>query len=267
MSVRASIRAMPTMLRIGLAEALAYRAQMLVWILSTTMPLVMLALWSAVARDAPVGRFGGHRFVAYFLAMFVVRQLTGSWSFWQINMEVREGTLALRILRPVHPLLQYAMQSLAELPVRSLLSVPLASVVLFAVAGSELTTDPVLWAIWTIAIAGGWLLTLLVNFAIGILALFVESSTKVMDVWLALFFVFSGYMVPIELFPPLLRDVIEWTPFRYQLGVPVEIMTNLHTRDEAIALVVRQWGMLVVAAGVVTLMWRRGLRHFAAYGG
>jgi ABC-2 type transport system permease protein len=159
------------------------------------------------------------------------------------------------------------MQSLAELPVRSLLSVPLASVVLFAVAGSELTTDPVLWAIWTIAIAGGWLLTLLVNFAIGILALFVESSTKVMDVWLALFFVFSGYMVPIELFPPLLRDVIEWTPFRYQLGVPVEIMTNLHTRDEAIALVVRQWGMLVVAAGVVTLMWRRGLRHFAAYGG
>ena len=47
----------PTLLRVGLAAAVAYRAEFLVWMLSTTMPLVMLALWSAVAREAPVGRF------------------------------------------------------------------------------------------------------------------------------------------------------------------------------------------------------------------
>ncbi len=54
MSVRATVRALPTLARVGFAEAVAYRAEMFVWILSTTMPLIMMALWTAVARDAPV---------------------------------------------------------------------------------------------------------------------------------------------------------------------------------------------------------------------
>jgi len=61
-------RAYPTLLRVGLAEAVAYRAEMLVWMLTTTMPLVSLALWSAVAETAPVGRFSQQGFAAYFLA-------------------------------------------------------------------------------------------------------------------------------------------------------------------------------------------------------
>ena len=63
--------------------------------LATTMPLVMLALWGAVARDAPVGRYGEPKFVAYFLATFVVRQLTGAWVFYAMNFEIRDG-------HPVH---------------------------------------------------------------------------------------------------------------------------------------------------------------------
>ena len=267
MSARASVRAIPTMIRIGFAEALAYRAEMLVWILATTMPLVMLALWHAVAREAPVGRFGESQFVAYFLAMFIVRQLTGSWSVWLINMEVRDGTLALRMLRPVHPLLSYAMSSLAELPVRGLLAVPAAIVALGVLAHDQLTSDPVTWALWAVSILGGWLLTLFANFAIGCLALFIESSTKVMDVWLALYFVFSGYMVPVELFPARLRAAIDWMPFRYQLGLPVELMTGAHDHAAAIALLGRQWLLVLVMALVVAIIWKRGARRFAAYGG
>ena len=45
-------------MRIGFAEMVAYRAEFLVWILTTNMPLVMMALWNAVAADGPVGRFG-----------------------------------------------------------------------------------------------------------------------------------------------------------------------------------------------------------------
>jgi ABC-2 type transport system permease protein len=262
-----NLRAFPTMMKIGFAEAFAYRAEMLVWILSTTMPLVMLALWHAVAREAPIGRFGEHDFVAYFLAMFIVRQLTGSWAVWLINMEIKDGTLALRMLRPVHPLLSYAAASLAELPVRGLLSVPLAGIALFVIAGDRLTHDPVLWALWALSILGGWLITLFANFAIGCMALFVEQSTKIMDVWLALFFVFSGYMIPVELFPPALRTAVDWMPFRYQLGLPVELMTGAHDHATALAMIARQWAFAAVLLVVVALAWRRGVRRFAAYGG
>lgn len=267
MSLRSTARAIPTLLRIGFAEALAYRAEMLVWILSTTMPLVMLALWHAVAREAPVGRLGQADLVAYFLAMFVVRQLTGSWSVWLINMEVREGTLALRLLRPVHPLVSYAASSFAEIPVRGLLSLPIAGGLLVVLAGDRLTRDPVLWALWAASVLGGWVVTLLVNFAIGLLSLIIDSSTKIMDVWLAAYFVFSGYLIPIELFPRWLRGAVDLMPFRYQLGLPVEIMTGAHDRAEALVLLARQGLVVLVAGGLVAVVWRLGLRRFAAYGG
>jgi ABC-2 type transport system permease protein len=266
-SVRGTARALPTLLRIGLAEALAYRVEMLVWILSTTMPLVMLAIWHAVAREAPIGRFGGDEMVAYFLAMFIVRQLTGSWSAWLINMEVRDGTLALRMLRPIHPLVSYATSSLAELPVRSLLALPLATVALVVFAGDALVRDPLLWGVWVLAVVGGWLITLAANLAIGCLALFVESSAKVMDVWVATYFVFSGYMVPIELFPTSVQAVLDWLPFRYQLGLPVELMTGAHDRDHALTMLARQWLVVAAMFGIVSWVWRRGVRRFDAYGG
>jgi hypothetical protein len=46
---------------------------MIVWVLATTMPVVMLALWTSVADGGPVGRYGRPQFIAYFLATFAVR--------------------------------------------------------------------------------------------------------------------------------------------------------------------------------------------------
>src|SRR2546425_9114891 len=99
MRLPAAARALPALFKIGFAEAVASRAEFLVWMLSNTMPLIMLALWSAVARESPVGRFGQKEFTAYFLATFIVRQLTSSWAAWQMNYDIRQGTLALRLLR------------------------------------------------------------------------------------------------------------------------------------------------------------------------
>ena len=62
------LRMYPSLLKVGFASAMAYRAEFFVWVLTTNLPLINLALWTAVARDAPVGRFGQAEFGAYFLA-------------------------------------------------------------------------------------------------------------------------------------------------------------------------------------------------------
>ena len=69
------LRAFPTLLRIGFAEAMAYRAEMIVWMLTSTLPLVSMALWSAVAAGRRIGPegFSSADFVAYFLLTLVVR--------------------------------------------------------------------------------------------------------------------------------------------------------------------------------------------------
>jgi ABC-2 type transport system permease protein len=267
LSLRATVRALPALLRAGVAEAVAYRAEMLVWVLATTMPLVMLALWTSAAQNAPIGRYGERQFVAYFLATFIVRQLTGSWAFWDINFEIRNGTLAMRLLRPVHPLFAYAADSVASLPMRMVVSLPVAAVALAVVGRQELTQDPVVWLLWPVSLAGAWLITLFVNFIVGCAAFFLESSTKLMDAWGIFFFVLSGYLIPIDLLPGRLAAIVDWLPFRYQIGLPVELMTHGRSREEAIALLSRQWAWVAVTFGVTVVSWRRGVRRFESYGG
>ncbi len=267
-----TLRALPTLMRVGAAEALAYRAEMLVWVLATTMPFIMLTLWSAVATVAPVisnsGRsYSSGMFTAYFLAVFIVRQLISSWASWEINWEVRQGTLAMRLLRPIHPIVSYATGNLAALPMRSLVTLPVVAIIFLIGVQGAFPSDPRLWALWCLAMLGGWLITFFANIAIGSLSLYMESSIKVMDIWLAGFFVFSGYLYPLDMFPDFVRIASEWLPFRYQIGVPVELMTGAHGAEEAFALVTRQW-MWVAGLGVgAVLLWNHGVKRFQAYGG
>ena len=226
MSLRSTVTAFPTLLRVGFMDAVAYRAELLVWMLATTMPLVMLALFTTVAADGPIGRYGQPQFIAYFLATFIVRQLTGSWAFYEMNFEVRSGTLAMRLLRPVHPLWAYAAENLAALPMRLLVSLPVAAVALVWVGRQATTHDPVMWGLFAVSVLGAWLITLFVNFAVGCLSFFVESSMKLMDTWLVFFFVLSGYLIPVDLFPHGVRAVVDWLPFRYQIGLPVEALAQ-----------------------------------------
>lgn len=130
-----SLRAVPTLLRVGFAEAVAYRTEMVVWVLSTTMPLVMMLLWTSIADEGAVhGQTGAEwtsaSFVGYFLCVFVVRQVVAAWAAWEINFEVRSGSLALRLLRPLHPLVAFATSNLAYLPLRALVTLPVVAFVI-----------------------------------------------------------------------------------------------------------------------------------------
>jgi ABC-2 type transport system permease protein len=255
------------MVRVGFAEAVAYRAEMLVWLLSTTMPLVMLALMTAVAREAPIGRFGQADFTAYYLAALVVRLNTGAWVIWEVNFEIRQGTLAFRLLRPVHPLVAYACENVGAMPLRLLISLPIAVAAVLVVGPGRFTHDPLLLALFPVTIAGGWLITFLAMALIGSLAFRLEQSGALFEAWLGLFGVFSGYLIPLELFPPWLAAAARLLPFRYMLAFPVELVIGMRPRAEALRELAIQWAFIAVLALAARASWRAGLRRFAAFGG
>jgi ABC-2 type transport system permease protein len=262
-----TLRALPTLLRIGLAEAVAYRAEFVVWLLSTNMPLVMLALWSAVARDGPVGRFGQKDFTAYFLAALVVRLMTGAWVIWEVNFEIRQGTLAYRLLRPIHPLFAYACENIAAMPLRLVLSLPVALTLLLTVGADRVTRDPLLLALFPVTVIGAWLITFLAMSIIGALAFYVESAGSVFELWLGLFGVFSGYLVPLELFPGWVTTLARFLPFRYMLAFPVEMVIGMESRSRALSEFGVQWLFVGALGAGAAGAWRLGLRRFAAFGG
>lgn len=260
-----ALRALPTLLRVGFAGAIAYRAELVVWLLSTNMALVMMALLTAVARDGPVGRFGQRDFVAYFLATLVVRLVTGAWVVWEANYEIRQGTLAFRLLRPIHPLVHYASENVAAIPLRAVMALPIALVLLLAVGG--VTHDPVRWLVFLAGVGGAWLITFLAMSVIAALAFWVDSATSVAQVWFGLFTVLSGYLLPLELFPPWLGAVARWLPFRYMLAFPVETILGLASRREALLELGVQWTFVACLALAAWAAWRAGLRRYSAFGG
>jgi viologen exporter family transport system permease protein len=265
--VRRTLRAIPTLLRVGFAEAVAYRAEMLVWLLSTTMPLVMLALMSAVAREAPVGRFGQAEFAAYYLAALVVRLNAGAWVIWEVNFEIRQGTLAFRLLRPIHPLVSYACANVGAMPLRLLASVPVIILALATLGVGRFTHDPLLLALFPLTVVGAWLITFLAMAVIGALAFAIDSSSSVFELWLGLYGVFSGYLIPLELFPRWLEVTAKLLPFRFMLSFPVEMIIGLTPRPAALRELALQWTYVAVLALAARITWRAGLRRFAAFGG
>lgn len=259
-----ALRAYPTLLRVGLAGALAYRAELLIWMLATTMPLVSLALWSAVARNAPLGRFGPTEFLGYFLGALMVRQITGCWLVWELNQDIKQGTLSQRLLKPIHPLWVYSASTLAAVPLRMALCAPIA---ILAVVYARFTTDPSLLFVFFLSLVGAWCINFFAMALVGSLAFFLESSTGIFEIWLITFMVLSGYVVPLELFPTWAREIAHYLPFRYTLGFPAEVLTGMLDLQTARTQLAMQWAHVVLMASAGILAFRAGVRRFGAFGG
>ena len=245
----------------------AYRAEFLVWILTTNMPLVMLAIWHAVAADGPVGRFDQRAFTAYYLGVLAVRLLTSNWAVWQLSMEIRDGTLSAKLLRPIHPILALAAEHLSAVPMRAAVISPVVAIMLYSGWDRLLRHDPVLLLILLASLVGAWLLIFFSMVLMGSLAFFVESALGIFELWLGVHAIFSGYLVPLEALPHWVRGAANVLPFRFMLGFPVETLVGLLGRHEALMALGAQWGYVALFGLAALWVWRVGLRTFSAYGG
>ena len=264
--VRHAIRAMPTLFRVGFAGLVAYRAEMVIWILSATMPLIMLALWNTVVTEAPLEGFGPTEITRYFAATLVVRQLTSAWLLWHLNWMIRSGQLSPLLLRPMHPLIHEAVTMLAAMPMRMVILAPL--LVGLIAWRPELLAWPgaAALALCAVSIALAWLLTFLFQAVFGMLAFWTEQSQGLFGVFFTVWMLLSGYIAPLALFPGGIQRVLAWLPFRGMLAVPVELLAGLLDPADAAWDLAVQIGWVAILLGLTAALWRAGIRRYGAYG-
>lgn len=266
-SLSRTVRALPTLLRVGVAETVAYRAEFLVWILTTTLPLVMLGLWTSVASEAPFQGFTSAHFVAYYLATLIVRNLTGSWVAWQISEEIRMGQMSMRLLRPLHPFVAFAASHIAAIPFRTLIALPIAVVLLASSGASSLAGDPLQIAAILPSIAIGWLITFSIMFAIGSLGFFMTKTMAIANTYFGLYVPLSGYLMPLAMIKPTwIATIASYTPFPSMLATPVELMTQTLDHGQLAHLLAVQAGWAVAAVAAALVVWRIGVKRFEAVG-
>ena len=264
-----AIRALPTLLRIGVAETVAYRGEFLVWMLTSTMPLIMLGLWTSVADEGAFQDYTSAHFVAYYLGVLIVRNLTGNWVAWQIAEEIRMGILSMRILRPIHPFIALGASHAAALPFRSLIALPIAFILLLSSGASVLATEPLQLALLLPSLALAWLITFGIMFALGCIGFWITQTFGIVNFYFALWSLFSGYLLPMDILHsrfPWVADLATKLPFYYMLAPPVELMTKSLTGEQIAELLGWQAAWAFLSCAIALWVWRKGVRRFEAVG-
>lgn len=265
-SVGRAARAFPSMLRIGVAEMVAYRSELVIWFLTASLPIVMLLVWDRVSEGVTIGGYDQAAFARYFTCTLIVRHLSTSWVVWELNESIRTGRMSAALLRPMSPLVFHAAENLAAFPFRLIVLVPLVALIAWwrpeMGVGIRATEVP----LFVVSLGLAWFLNFATQVAFGALAFVWQQSLGLFQVYFGVFAIFSGYLVPVRLMPDAVAGVLEVLPFRAMLGTPVELAAGRLVGVDALGAVGLQLGWCVVAFAVARFAWRRGVRRYEAFG-
>jgi len=260
------IRKFAILLRVSWSDALVYRAEVLIWVLTGVLPLVMLAVWRTLGGEGGVGSFTGAEFVTYYVGALTIRQLTGVWVIWDIEREIRLGELSPQLLRPFHPLLRYLAQALSDKPLRLAMMLPIWGLALLFEPNAWPRPDVLSIVALPVAMLLAFLLYFCTQCSIGLLSFWWTQVLAVQDFWFGFYAFASGYLVPLDLLPAPVTRLLNLLPFRAMLGFPVDLLLGrLAPAQIGQGLALQLFWCLSIFL-LMRQMWRRGLRHYSAVG-
>ncbi len=251
------------LLTVYYAYMLEYRAELVLWVLSGTLPLILMGVWVKASQSANFG-LSAEALVRYFLAVFLVRQFTVVWVIWEFEREIVEGRLSSRLLQPLDPGWHHFASHLAEKAAR--LPFALALLALFFALYPEAFWVPSLGQVLlaAVAIALAYILRFLMQYTVAMFAFWTERASALENFSFLFYLFLSGMIAPLELFPPTVQQVIAWTPFPYMINFPANLLIGLPVN------VVQGFAITLLWCGIFfglnRLLWRRGLRHYSGMG-
>ena len=252
----------------GFALMTAYRAQIFIWMLSGTLSLVMMLVWIGQAAQAPGGLVGGYSgpdFASYFLSVWLAGQMIVVWVAWELDFEIRQGTLSPKLLRPLDPIWLHLSEHLSERLVR--LPFMLLMLAFFAfLTHARFSPRPLDYLLFAAMVLLGFAFRFLWEYTTGLLAFWTDSSTSFSDLNWLLYSALGGLFAPLSFYPPAVQAFARFTPFPYMLGLPAELLSGRASSAAALSglLILAGWTALFWALRL--WIWRLGLRKYGAVG-
>jgi ABC-2 type transport system permease protein len=229
-------------------------------------PLIYLLVWSTAAGQGSIGGLTRGQFVSYYLTLILVNQLTYAQTNWTVGDLIRYGEMNRLLLRPLPPLFDALAQELAGKVVYMAFSVPVVAALAF-ILRPELT---ITWAnvgLFGLALAMAWALRFFWGYWLALLAFWATRAWALLGLQDAAIFLLAGQAAPVALLPGVLQTLAQVLPFRYMLGFPVEVLMGSLSAGQLALGFGLQTGWLVIALTMSRLVWRMGVRRYAAVGG
>ncbi|MBH5318965.1 ABC-2 family transporter protein [Paenibacillus sp. GSMTC-2017] len=214
------------------------------------------------------------------LAGFTVAQMTTyiavSWmarAFYFNNLdreianEIRDGSVAVQLIRPYSYLLVKMMQGFGEGLFRLLLFMVPGLAIVCLIFPVSLPTDPAVWLIYLVMLFFSFLINSQINILTGLFAFFVENNEGMMRMKRVMVDLFSGVVVPIAFFPGWLTGIMEWLPFQAITYLPSSVFTGRTPLNEAAGVFSIQVMWFVILLIPIWLTWRAARKRLIVQGG
>lgn len=253
-------------LRVGFAHVFAFRAEVAIQLVSIAIVTALNgSLWAVATRGREtLGGVDAAELRAYSLVAWVAVSFVGSRVNEEIGRRVRDGQITTDLLRPMS--LQdfwYARDLGRALATLLVQSVPLF-IGAFLIFGIPLPTRPSTWALTMLSLILGHATNYGLSFLVGLAALPLQNVSGLTHLKSTLVSVFSGALIPIELFGPSLRPIVYALPFRALAHGPASIFLE---REGAGDVLIFQAGWALTLWFVGAAAWRGASRMITVQGG
>jgi ABC-2 type transport system permease protein len=259
---------------IGIQNNLTYRFNYLTRTLFSFIPLfAMLSLWSTVyaakGQGSALGGYTQAQMIFYYLLVAVVDVLTAvNEDDWQIAADIREGNISQFLLKPIDYLwYRLCLFFAGRITFIAMACVPLA---IFIFCFRNYFVGPVndeAMLAFPVSLLLTALLQFFVSYTMAMLAFWLLEISTLIFILFAFEYLASGHMFPLDLLPAWIQHVLYFTPFPYQLYVPIGIYMGKLAGADLWHGLLAQFLWVLLAYFFARFMWGRGIKKYAAFGG
>jgi ABC-2 type transport system permease protein len=261
-------------INIGIQNTLVYRMNFLFRSVFSLIPLMAtIYLWRAVYSgkqgDSNVAGYSLAGMISYYLLITIADALTAvTEDDWQIASDIREGAINQFLLKPI----DYLTYRLCLFASGRLIYVAVAAlpVVVFIVAQRHYWVGPpnaLIFALFLVSLALTALLQFFISYTMALLAFWLLEISTFIFIVFAFEYIAGGHLFPLDILPPAVSAALNFTPFPYQLFFPVSLYLGRVTGVAIWQGLGIQIFWVLFFYLVARWTWRRGIRHYTAFGG
>lgn len=268
MTAAQTLRVLRRMVVIDLSTALIYRAEFVMFMISTVLgPAISLMIWRAALANGAALPVDAEYLTTYFVLLGVVSMLTSSWASGFLAQGIRLGRISRWIVRPGSTHLNTIANNLSEKLIKVVPLAPMIAILWWAFRDSvALPSHPATWLLFTVSVVAAAVMVFALDIIVGSLAFWIDDTGGIDWARELVASVLRGQVVPLALMPAWAQGPIDLQPFRFTLSFSLELLIGeLSTGDVVVGMALQLLYPALTVLGAVWL-WRRGLRAYAAVG-
>jgi ABC-2 type transport system permease protein len=260
-------------LNIGLQNTLVYRLNFLFRATFGLIPLTAtIFVWRTIYAGKADGRVGSYelaQMVSYYLVVTIVDALTAvTEDDWQIAADIKDGNISQFLLKPMDYLTyRLCLFGAGRLVYAVVALVPTVAFLWLLRADFVLPPDAATAGWFIVSVGLTALLQFLMSFTLALLAFWVLEVATFIFIAFAFEYLAGGHLFPLDILPPAVAALLDYTPFPYLTYFPVSIWLGRVPAEALAHGVLVQLLWVVAAYALARLVWSRGIRKYSAVGG